>query len=87
MLCFSFKTQGGALVGNIKMGNIKMGSLVGNINSPRLAGRSFHTICVDAASGNNDVRHTFTSCNVVILIIIIFIFIIILVIIIIFFIK
>ena len=70
----------GALVGNIKMGNIKMGSLVGNINSPRLAGRSFHTICVDAASGNNDVRHTFTSCNVVILI-----FIIILVIIIIFF--
>ena len=44
-----------------------MGALVGNINSPRLAGRSFHTICVGAASGNNDVRHTFDSCNVSIL--------------------
>ena len=42
--------------------------LLGNINSPRLGGRSFHTICVGAASGNNDVRHTFTSCNVIVII-------------------
>ena len=41
---------------------------LGNINSPRLGCRSFHTICVGAASGNNDVRHTFTSCNVIIII-------------------
>ena len=41
--------------------------LLGNINSPRSGGRSFHTICVGAASGNNDVRHTFDSCNVSIL--------------------
>ena len=40
---------------------------LGNINSPRSGGRSFHTICVGAASGNNDVRHTFDSCNVSIL--------------------
>ena len=40
---------------------------LGNINSPRLGCRSFHTICVGAASGNNDVRHTFDSCNVGIL--------------------
>ena len=47
---------------------------LGNINSPRLGCRSFHTICVGAASGNNDVRHTLDSCNVSILgVIIIFV--------------
>ena len=44
---------------------------LGNINSPRLGCRSFHTICVGAASGNNDVRHTFPSCNLIIINIII----------------